>query len=162
MAYQSAGYYLEEFELGKCYESAERTITETDVVGFAGLSGDFNQLHLSEEFAKKGMFGRRIAHGALGLIIATGLSVQMRIFEGTDIAFLELTARYTAPLYIGDTIHLELTPTEIIHSKKPDRGVLKLMARLITQDGRCVLESPWSIMMKTKPLTTNGSSEKEN
>ena len=73
-----------------------RTITEADVVNFAGISGDFNPLHMDDEFAKNNMFGKRVAHGALGLIVSTGLSNQMGIFEGTTIAFLELTAKYTA------------------------------------------------------------------
>ena len=112
MAYVAKGYYLEEFEIGKCYESVGRTITEADVVNFAGISGDFNPLHMDDEFAKNNMFGKRVAHGALGLIVSTGLSNQMGIFEGTTIAFLELTAKYTAPLCIGDTVHLEMTPTK--------------------------------------------------
>ena len=98
MAYVAKGYYLEEFEIGKCYESVGRTITEADVVNFAGISGDFNPLHMDDEFAKNNIFGKRVAHGALGLIVSTGLSNQMVIFEGTTIAFLELTEKYTAPL----------------------------------------------------------------
>lgn len=71
MAYVAKGYYLEEFEIGKCYESVGRTITEADVVNFAGISGDFNPLHMDDEFAKNNMFGKRVAHGALGLIVST-------------------------------------------------------------------------------------------
>ena len=56
MAYVAKGYYLEEFEIGKCYESVGRTITEADVVNFAGISGDFNPLHMDDEFAKNNMF----------------------------------------------------------------------------------------------------------
>ena len=77
--YQFRGLYLEEFEVGKEYFSPARTITEADVTNFAGLSGDFNPLHTDEEFAKQNLFGTRIAHGALGFIISTGLSNQMGI-----------------------------------------------------------------------------------
>ena len=116
MAYEGRGLYLEEFEIGKLYETVGRTITEADVANFAGLSGDFNPLLMDDEFAKYNMFGKRVAHGALGLIIATGLSNQSGIYEGTTIAFLELTAKYLAPLCIGDTVHLEMVPTEARHS----------------------------------------------
>ena len=150
MAYVAKGYYLEEFEIGKCYESVGRTITEADVVNFAGISGDFNPLHMDDEFAKNNMFGKRVAHGALGLIVSTGLSNLMGIFEGTTIAFLELTAKYTAPLCIGDTVHLEMTPTEARHSKKPGRGILKTTAKLVNQEGTVIMDAEWTFMMKAK------------
>jgi len=149
MAYQPRGLYFEEFEIGKCYESMGRTITEADVVNFAGLSGDFNPLHVDEEFGKANMFGTRIAHGALGLIIATGMSNLMGVYEGTALAVMELTARYTAPLMIGDTVHLEMTPTEAIPKK--GKGILKVSSKLINQNGVVVLDSPWTVLMKLKP-----------
>ena len=96
------------------------------------------------------MFGKRVAHGALGLIIATGLSNQSGIYEGTTIAFLELTAKYLAPLCIGDTVHLEMVPTEARHSSKPGKGILKVMTKLVNQEGTVILESPWTFMMKAR------------
>ena len=150
MAYEAKGYYLEDFEIGKCYESVGRTFTEADVVNFAGVSGDFNPLHMDDEFAKNNMFGKRVAHGALGLIISTGLSNQMGIFEGTTIAFLELTAKYLAPLCIGDTVHLEMTPDDAHHSKKPGRGILKCTAKLVNQEGTVITDMAWTFMMKAR------------
>ena len=148
--YQFRGLYLEDFEIGKEYLSPARTVTEADVVNFAGLSGDFNPMHVDEEFAKKGHFGTRIAHGALGFIISTGLSNQMGIYEGTTIAFMECTVKYTAPLLIGDTIHVSVTPTEARHSSKPGRGILKQSLRLVKQDGTTVMESEQVLMMKSR------------
>ncbi len=150
MAYQPRGLYLEDFEIGKTYESVGRTITEADVVNFAGLSGDFNPLHMDEEFGKKTLFGKRIAHGALGFIINTGLSNQMGLYEGTTIAFLECSLKYTAPLCIGDTVHLCVIPTEIIPGSKPGRGILKQDTKLVNQDGKVIMESPQVLMMKSK------------
>jgi acyl dehydratase len=150
MAYEGRGLYLEEFEIGKTYLSPGRTITDADVVNFAGLSGDFNPLHMDDEFAKNNMFGKRIAHGALGVIIATGMSNQTGLYEGTTIAFMEMTVKYTAPLCIGDTVHLEMTPTEITHSKKPGRGILKLAAKLVNQEGTVIMDASWVLMMKAK------------
>ena len=148
--YQFRGLYLEEFEIGKEYLSPARTVTEADVVNFAGLSGDFNPLHTDEEFAKANSFGTRIAHGALGFIISTGLSNQMGIYEGTTIAFLECTVKYPAPLKIGDTVHVAVTPTEVRHSSKPGKGILKQSLRLVNQEGTVIMESEQTLMMKSK------------
>ena len=148
--YQFRGLYLEDFEIGKEYLSPARTVTEADVVNFACLSGDFNPLHTDEEFAKAGPFGTRIAHGALGFIISTGLSNQMGIYEGTTIAFLECTVKYPAPLKIGDTVHVAVTPTEARHSSKPGKGILKQSLRLVNQEGTVIMESEQTLMMKSK------------
>ena len=148
--YQPRGLYLEDFEVGREYVSPARTVTEADVVNFAGLSGDYNPLHTDEEFAKNGPFGKRIAHGALGFIISTGLSNQMGLYEGTTIAFLECTVKYPKPLCIGDTIHAVITPTETRHSSKPGRGILKQSLRLVNQDGVTVMESEQTLMMKAR------------
>jgi len=148
--YQYRGLYLEDFEIGKEYVSPGRTVTEADVVNFAGLSGDFNPMHVDEEYARQGLFGKRIAHGALGFIISTGLSNQMGIYEGTTIAFLECTVKYPAPLCIGDTVHVEVTPTEARRSSKPGRGILKQSLRLVNQNGVTVMESEQVLMMKSR------------
>ena len=121
--YNPKGFYLEDYEIGREYTSQGRTITEADVVNFAGVSGDFNPLHTDEEFGKANQFGKRIAHGALGFIISNGLNNQMGIAEGTTIAFIECTVKYTAPLLIGDTVHIVVIPTEVIHSSKPGKGI---------------------------------------
>ena len=148
--YQSRGLYLEDFEIGKTYTTAARTITEADVVNFAGLSGDFNPLHMDEEFAKSNLFGTRIAHGALGFILSTGLSNQTGLYEGTTIAFLECTVKYPAPLKIGDTVDVCVTPTETRHSSKPGKGILKQSVRLVNQEDTVVMESEQVLMMKSR------------
>ena len=81
------GYYFEEIEIGYTVETAPRTITEADVVLFAGLSGDYTQLHTDEEYAKDSLFGKRVAHGVLVLSITTGLAVRLGFIEGTALAF---------------------------------------------------------------------------
>lgn len=148
--YPFRGLYLEDFEVGKEYFSPARTVTEADVTNFAGLSGDFNPLHTDEEFAKQNLFGTRIAHGALGFIISTGLSNQMGIYEGTTIAFMECTVKYPAPLKIGDTVHCVVIPTETKHSSKPGKGILKQNLKLVNQDGVTVMESDQVLMMKSR------------
>ena len=148
--YTFRGLYLEDFEIGKEYVSPARTVTEADVVNFAGLSGDYNPMHTDEEYAKENHFGTRIAHGALGFAISTGLSNQMGIYEGSVIAFMECTVKYTAPLRIGDTIHVVIIPTEIKHSSKPGKGILKQRLNLINQNGTVVMESDQVLMMKSR------------
>ena len=146
-----AGLYFEDFELNKTYKSAARTVTETDVVNFAGLSGDFNPLHMDEEYAKNSsIFGKRIAHGILGPVMMTGMSNQTGLFEGTTIAFLEMNVKYVGPLIIGSTVHLEFIPIEMRHTSKPGKGVIKYAANLVDQDGKVVSECIWNIMMKAR------------
>ena len=148
--YNPKGFYLEDHEIGREYTSQGRTITEADVVNFAGVSGDFNPLHTDEEFGKANQFGKRIAHGALGFIISNGLNNQMGIAEGTTIAFIECTVKYTAPLLIGDTVHIVVIPTEVIHSSKPGKGILKQLVKLVNQDERVIMESNQTLMVKSR------------
>ena len=148
--YNPKGFYLEDYEIGREYTRQGRTITEADVVNFAGVSGDFNPLHTDEEFGKANQFGKRIAHGALGFIISNGLNNQMGIAEGTTIAFIECTVKYTAPLLIGDTVHIVVIPTEVIHSSKPGKGILKQLVKLVNQDERVIMESNQTLMVKSR------------
>ena len=148
--YNPKGFYLEDYEIGREYTSQGRTITEADVVNFAGVSGDFNPLHTDEEFGKANQFGKRIAHGALGFIISNGLNNQLGIAEGTTIAFIECTVKYTAPLLIGDTVHNVVIPTEVIHSSKPGKGILKQLVKLVNQDERVIMESNKTLMVKSR------------
>jgi len=148
--HEPQGMYLEDYEIGKEYVTAARTITEADVVNFAGLSGDFNPIHMDEESAKQGIFGTRIAHGALGYIISTGLVNGMGIAEGTTIAFLECTLKYPAPLKIGDTVRAIVIPTDIHHSSKPGKGILTQEVKLVNQDDIVVMESTQKLMLKSR------------
>ena len=107
------GLYFEQFEQGQVVTSPGRTITEADVVAFAGLSGDYNQLHTDDEFARETPYGRRIAHGLLGLAAASGLAARAGFIEGTTQAFIGLTYKFTAPVFIGDTIHLRATVSKL-------------------------------------------------
>lgn len=151
--YKKRGMYLEDFELGKEYITPSRTITEADVVNFAMLSGDYNDMHMDEEESKKGIFGTRIAHGLLGVAISTGLSIYSGFFDGTSHAFAEINAKYLKPLMIGETIHLKLVPIEIKPSRsKPDRGIIKFDAKVCGHEDDVIIQEYWTIMMKTKPV----------
>ena len=142
--------YFEDFEIDREYVTRSRTITEADVVAFAGLSGDFNPLHTDEEFAKKTMFGTRIAHGLLGLSIASGLINQMGIAEGTVMAFLGMTWNFKGALKFGDTITVRQRVAERRESSKQDRGILRMAISVINQNGEVVQEGEHTLMIKRR------------
>jgi 3-hydroxybutyryl-CoA dehydratase len=144
------GMYFEEFEIGTEVVSPGRTITETDVVTFAGLSGDYTQLHTDEEFAKGTLFGRRIAHGALVLSIATGLAARLGFIEGTALAFRELTWKYSQPVYLGDTIHLRARCKELKPMPRLGGGLVVFEAWVINQEGKIVQKGEWHLLVASK------------
>lgn len=144
----SRGLTFDEFELGVCYQSQGRTVTEADVVAFAGLSGDFNPLHTDAEFGKTTPFGERIAHGMLLVSIATGMANWIGVFEGTTIALMEQLIRYKGAVKFGDTVHLELEVIEKRETSKPDRGVVRFAARVIKQTGDMAVDGEWTLLMK--------------
>jgi len=148
MTYRMRGLTFDQFELGQTFSTASRTVTEADVVAFAGLSGDFNPLHTDETFARTTPFGERIAHGMLGAAIATGLANQLGVFEGTTLALLTQTIRYTGAIRFGDTIHLELKVAEKKETSKPDRGVITFDTAVVNQDEKTVIEGQWVLMMR--------------
>lgn len=114
--------YYEDFEIGQTFETPGRTITEADIVNFAGLSGDFYSLHTNKEFAEKTMFKGRIAHGLLVVSVVSGLWFRLGIFEPTIIAFYGIDKlRFTAPVRIGDTIKARLT---VVGKEEKKRGGL--------------------------------------
>ncbi len=107
------GLYFEEFFVGQKVVTVGRTVSEADIFTFAGLTGDFNEIHTNAAFASKTQFGQRIAHGLLGLSLATGLIMRTGFLEGTVLAFREINEwKFVKPFYIGDTVSAELTITE--------------------------------------------------
>jgi acyl dehydratase len=85
---QARGLYFDDFEIGKTYTTPRRTVTQTDIVNFANLSGDFNAPHVDWEFCKQQPYGEPIAHGPLVLAIAGGLTCQSGINDGTIVAMM--------------------------------------------------------------------------
>jgi acyl dehydratase len=142
--------YFEDFEIGSEYVTRSRTITEADVVAFAGLSGDFNSLHVDEEFAKKTIFGTRIAHGLLGLSVASGLINQLGIGEGTVMAFLGLSWNFKGVIRVGDTITVQERVGEKRETSKNDRGILRMAITVVNQHGDVVQEGEHVLMVKKR------------
>lgn len=146
---QNARYY-EEFHVGDSWETPRRTITETDVVMFAAITGDHNPIHTDEEFAKTTVFGGRILHGPAGFAIATGLESRLGIKEGTAIAFLGMTWDLKGPIKIGDTIHVRERVTSKRDTKKPTAGIVFFQVELVNQRNEVVQEGEWKVMMIRK------------
>lgn len=135
------------------FVSAGRTVTEADMVAFAGLSGDFNVIHTDAEFAKGSVYGQRVVYGVLGMAIMTGLLDRLGIFSGSAIAMLSITDwQFTAPIFIGDTVHLELTILAIRPSRsKPDRGVVERQFEVINQRGEVLQSGRIDVLVRRDP-----------
>lgn len=152
MAYEPRGRFWDDFKAGQAFETAARTVEAGAVSLFAGLSGDFNPLHVDEEFARATPFGGRIAHGVLTLAISTGQQNQLGIFEGTALALLRFDRlSFTGPVRLGDTIHTEITVKETKGSSKPDRGVVVLDVTVKNQKGEPVMQCEQSVLVRRRP-----------
>jgi len=149
---QQRGMYLEEFEVGQRLISRARTITEGDVYNFAGLSGDFNQIHTDAEFSKTTPFGQRVAHGLLGLSIATGLAMRTGVLDGTVLAFREINEwKFIKPVFMGDTVHVEM---EIIETKAIPRimgGSIVITMDLKNQRQETAMKGNITLLVASQP-----------
>lgn len=152
-AYQPRGRYFEAFESGQTLVTAGRTITEGDIVRFAGLSGDFNQIHTDAEYAGKGMFGERIAHGLLILSIATGLAMQTGIIDGTVLAFRELEWKFSRPVTIGDTVHAEIEVKETKALPRLGGGNVVMKVTVLNQKDEVAHRGRWVMLVKSRAET---------
>ncbi len=144
--------YFEDIELGAEWLSPGRTVTEADIVAFAGLSGDYNVLHTDAEFMRTSIFGERIAHGLLGLAIQSGLGMRAMPRPFATIAFLGLRWRFKGPIKIGDTIKVRIRVTDRRETTKPDRGIVVLHRAVTNQRGEVVQEGETDIMVERRPL----------
>ena len=147
MLQKARGRTFDEFMIGEEIASGARTVTETDVVNFACLSGDFQPEHMNEEYARKSPFGERVAHGLLILSIATGLLNQTSAFEGTSIAILEVKAKFLKTVKFGDTIRAIQKIVGKKETSKPDRGVLSTRITVLNQDDKAILEADLAVML---------------
>jgi 3-hydroxybutyryl-CoA dehydratase len=148
----SKGLYFEEFEIGHSFRSPARTITETDIVNFAGMSGDFTSIHTDKVYSENSFFGRRVAHGLLVLSIASGLAARAGVLEGTVIAFREIsTWKFSKPVFIGDTVHVDLTVAEKKLMPRLDGGAVVLEAKVQNQDDETVMKGKWHVLVQTRP-----------
>ncbi|MBI5277641.1 MAG: MaoC family dehydratase N-terminal domain-containing protein [Burkholderiales bacterium] len=133
------GRYFDEFRLGERFESPRRTITQTDIINFACLSGDFNAPHVDFEFCKTQPYGEIIAHGPLVFSIAAGLLCQLGLNDGTIVAMMGVDEwRALAPVKHGDTIHAVATVAELKLTSSGTRGIVTFAREVINQRGEKV------------------------
>jgi acyl dehydratase len=137
--------YFDDFHVGQRFVTKARTVTEADVVNFAALTWDHNQLHTDAEYAARTMYGKRIAHGLLGVAIHAGLASPL--IEQSILAFLELRWQFKLPLYIGDTIHVEQVVKEMREDTQKDRGILTFEKEVINQQNEVVQTGTTTVLL---------------
>jgi 3-hydroxybutyryl-CoA dehydratase len=149
MSQEMTRLFYEDLNVGDEDQSTGRTVTETDVVSFAGLSGDFNNMHIDEEFAKKTVFGTRVAHGLCVLSIASGLWFTMPRLA--TIAFMGLEDwRFSDAVKFGDTIHITRKLVEKREHKRPNMGFLIFEVNVHNQENKIVQKGKWVILVQRK------------
>jgi 3-hydroxybutyryl-CoA dehydratase len=146
------GLYFEEFEMGLKITTSGRTITEADVVGFAGMSGDYNQIHTDAVYSKGTPAGARIAHGLLVMSIASGLVVLTGMMEGTVLVFREIKNwKFIKPVYFNTTIHVEMSVVGLKAFRRLGGGLVETQIDVKNQDGDTVMKGVWSSLIRSKP-----------
>lgn len=142
--------YFEDIPVGEEYASPGRTVTEADVVIFAGLSGDYNVLHTDAEYMKASLFGERIAHGLLGLSIQQGLLDRVATAQATG-PLAAVKWKFKGPIKIGDTIHVEARVTAKRDGEQPGWGVVTVARRVLNQRGEVVQEGETDHLVGRRP-----------
>ena len=147
-----AGLYFEEFSVGQTVTTLSRTVGEDAINTFAGLTGDYNQIHTDAEFAKTTPFGQRIAHGLLGMSIGVGLIMRTGLLEGTVLAFREIQEwKFVKPVYIGDTIHAVLVIKETKALPRIGGGALIAEVEVRNQKAAVLQKGTLNLLMLSKP-----------
>lgn len=146
------GLYFEEFTVGQIVTTTGRTISEDAIFSFAGLTGDYNQIHTDAAFAGKTQFGQRIAHGLLGMSISVGLIMQTGLLEGTVLAFREIQEwKFVKPFFIGDTVHAVLTIAETKALPRIGGGALVATVEVRNQNDEVCQKGMLNLLVLSKP-----------
>ena len=150
-----SGYRYEDLHVGLRFRSPGRTITDADLVAFAGLTGDYSELHTSDVYAQSSQFGRRVAHGMLGLAYAHGLMwPRTGELRETAIAFLGIDGwKFVGPVFVGDTIFVNYVLAELRDSKsRPTQAIATFEVELVKQDGSVVQRGRKALLVSKVPL----------
>ena len=145
------GRYFQEFEVGVAIETPARTITESDVVTFAGLSGDYNPIHTDAEFAKDTVFEERIAHGMLGLAVVSGLAWRTGFMEGTADALISVETKFRNSVKFGDTIRARFEVKQKREMKRLGGGFVTLGVKVLNQRDETVQKGDWTVLIRSAP-----------
>jgi acyl dehydratase len=161
MTASPTGYRFDDLFVGMRFRSPGRTITDADLVGFAGLTGDFSELHTSDVYAKSSQFGRRVAHGMLGLAYAHGLMwARTGELRETAIAFLGISDwRFVGPIFVGDTIFVDYRLAELRDSRsRPTQAIATFDVDLVNQDAKVVQQGRKALLVSKVPLAAIAAS----
>ncbi|MGI6368364.1 MAG: MaoC/PaaZ C-terminal domain-containing protein [Anaerolineae bacterium] len=150
MPQQSPAMYFEDYELGQTMCSAPRTVTDADIAHFATLSGDQNPLHMDADYARETVFGGRIAHGLLGLAIASGLAAQAGFVDRTVLAFTGLDWKFRNPIRPGDSILVAAEVGRLRAMPSLGGGLVVLQVTVRNQDEVVVQQGNWSLLVKAR------------
>jgi len=156
------GYAYADLYVGMTFRSPGRTITDGDVVAFAGLTGDYSELHTSDVYAKNSEFGRRVAHGMLGLAYAHGLMwARTGELRQTAIAFLGIGEwKFLQPIFIGDTIFVNYRIAELRDSKsRPTQAIATFDVEVVDQASRVVQRGRKALLVSKVPLAAVDASD---
>ena len=146
------GMYFEEFSVGQKISTVGRTVAESDIMTFAGLTGDYNQIHTDAHFAAGTQFGQRIAHGLLGMSISVGLLMRTGVLEGTVIAFREIHEwKFIKPVFIGDTLHAEMEVKEKKSMPRIGGGLASVEVAVSNQKYEVLMKGTLSLLIASKP-----------
>ena len=145
--------FYEDYAVGDRFITPARTVTEADVAMFAALSGDYNRLHTDAEYAARGPFGERIAHGLLGLSWVIGLGYRTEIDPDGALAFLGLSWKFSGPIKLGDTLHAIIDIASMRTTSTPDRGIIVQSTQLLNQRGEVVQSGELTMMLKRRPAS---------
>lgn len=157
------GLSYADLRVGMSFRSPGRTITDADLVGFAGLTGDYSELHTSDVYAKNSQFGRRVAHGLLGLTYAHGLMwARTGELRETAVAFLGINEwKFVGPLFVGDTMFVNYKLAELRDSKsRPTQAVAIFDVSVVNQDDQVVQQGRKALLVSKVPLTAVAASDK--
>ena len=158
---RNMGLRYSDLEVGLKFRSPGRTITDADLVGFAGLTGDFSELHTSDVYAQASQFGRRVAHGMLGLAYAHGLMwARTGELRETAIAFLGINEwKFLNPIFVGDTIFVDYEISELRESKsRPTQAIATFDVSVVDQDNRVVQKGKKALLVSKVPLSAVAAS----
>ncbi|WP_456697699.1 MaoC/PaaZ C-terminal domain-containing protein [Aeromicrobium sp. P5_D10] len=148
----AATWWLEDFEVGQRFVSQGRTVTEADIVSFAGWSWDTNPVHTDAVHAATGRFGAPIAHGLLGLSVLMGLVSRIGVFDGCSIALLGIDEwRFLAPVMVGDTVRCEVQIVGVRRTSSGVSGVLDRSLVLLNQRDESVQAGRIGLMVAARP-----------
>jgi acyl dehydratase len=144
--------YFDEFQPGQRILTPGRTVTEADIVSFAGLSGDYNQIHVDAAYSAQAPFGQRVAHGLLVMSIASGLAMQTGVMEGTVLAFREINEwKFIKPVFIGDTVHAQLEVKETKDLRRIGGGSVTIEISVLNQKDDLIMKGVWTVLIASRP-----------